>query len=132
MGKVMSYDVLTGKYELVEVEDIPVIEEEKVEHQPTIEEQIEEINYTLSLLPADIQMEMIKKDIENQNKRTKSVNKILSGVTVYNMLTNIIKDKGCETKEEALKVIDIYYTYQVLNSQQYTELVELANQVYGG
>ena len=131
MGKMTVYDVSTGKYETIEVEDTPIIEDEQVEHQPTIEEQIEEINYTLSLLPADIQMEMIKKDIENQNKRTKSVNKILSGTTVYNMLTNIIKDKGCETKEEALKVIDIYYTYQVLNSQQYTELVELANQVYG-
>lgn len=131
MSKTTVYDASTGKYEIVEVEDTPVIEDEKVEHQPTIEEQIEEINYTLSLLPADIQMEMIKKDIENQNKRTKSVNKILSGVIVYNMLTNIIKDKGCETKEEALKVIDIYYTYQVLNTQQYTELVELVNQVYG-
>ena len=66
MSKTTVYDVSTGKYEIMEVEDTPVIEEEKVEHQPTIEEQIEEINYKFSLLPIDIQAQMLKQDLINK------------------------------------------------------------------
>ena len=66
MSKITVYDASTGKYEIVEVEDMPVIEEEKVEHQPTIEEQIEEINYKFSLLPIDIQAQMLKQDLINK------------------------------------------------------------------
>lgn len=60
------YDVTTGEYKTVEVEDEPINDEFINDQPPTIEEQINELNYTISLLPDDIRLAMLEEDLKRQ------------------------------------------------------------------
>lgn len=66
MGKMTIYDVTTGEYKTVEVEDEPINDEFINDQPPTIEEQINELNYTISLLPDDIRLAMLEEDLKRQ------------------------------------------------------------------
>ena len=66
MGKITVYDVTTGEYKTIEIEDTPIIEEVTYEQPPTVEEQIKELNYTISLLPVDIRLAMLEEDLKRQ------------------------------------------------------------------
>ena len=59
------------------------------------------------------------------------MNKAWSGTTVYNTMTDLIKQKAFADAEAAMEKLNAYYALDVLNTQQYMELVALVKEVYG-
>ena len=65
MSKTTVYDVSTGKYEIMEVEDTPIIEDKQIE-QPKTE---------IELLREEVQS--LKQDVQELNELKESVNTML-------------------------------------------------------
>lgn len=65
MSKTRVYDASTGKYEIVEAEDTPIIEDEQVE-QPKTE---------IELLKEEVQT--LKQDVQELNELKESINMML-------------------------------------------------------
>lgn len=59
------------------------------------------------------------------------MNKAWSGTTVYNTMKDLITRKAFSDAEAAMEKLNAYYALDVLNTQQYMELVALVKEVYG-
>ena len=49
---------------------------------------------------------------------------------MYNVMKNLISKKYYATKEEVVDKLSVFFAYNVITEEQYTELMELTNQMY--
>ena len=49
---------------------------------------------------------------------------------MYNVMKNLISKKYYATKEEIVDKLSVFYAFNVLTEEVYTELMELTNQMY--
>lgn len=47
-----------------------------------------------------------------------------------NVMKNLISKKYYDTKEEIVDKLSVFFAYNVITEEQYTELMGLANQLY--
>ena len=49
---------------------------------------------------------------------------------IYSMLKNLINNKYYSTKEEVIDTLNVFFAYNVITEEQYTELMELTKKMY--
>lgn len=50
--------------------------------------------------------------------------------SIYTMLKNLISNKFYKTKEEIIVKLNVFYAHNVISEEEYSELVELTNEMY--
>lgn len=51
-------------------------------------------------------------------------------MNIYEMLKNLINNKYYKNKDEIIEKLNVFYSYNVLDTEQYQELMELTNKIY--